>query len=221
MSGLLNPFISFPGEEDPGPGDEVSTWVIDFMNEVYTQDGDAVAVATVIDMPEMVGASGLEILDDAMPGVVAILGDLLADILTIEWTLVIEWEEVLSSFTTYPILIDETDNFQQCAVYNDFPDIVAGDSCLIIREATVSGSFGPGVHKAAFTRTADFASLSVNGGGVQTNTTDVNVPAQLNPTYTQAGFGGSVGDFSFNGCFIRRLDLMPPVADAALPGLSS
>jgi hypothetical protein len=207
------------------PPADISTWVIDFINEVYTQDGGSVAIATIIDQPSKVDATdGLEILEDNdVDGVIVILGDLLTDILVMDWTMVIEWKTVDEDFALCLIYIDEDVDGHSLIVEPIFfgtDRVLIQETGFIIRSVTPNGSIAAGNHKIALTRQQGLLSASLDGGTVVTTSTVYSYPAQGNAP-NRAGFGGPVGDFSFNNCFIRRVDLMPAVDNGDLPGLSA
>ena len=190
---------------------------IDFINEVYTIDGVGYAASDIIDKPGRVGASGLEILDDDADGVVEAIGDLQAAILTAHWTIVIEYEvlDPSAGFSTVLSMKDD-ESSQTFEVYSSDSDLEAydnnGDD---IREVAVTISSSAGIRRVAITRTTSELSIAGDGGAADT----VTLPSVF--IATSASFGGFVGGDSFEGCFIRTLDIMAPVDAAELPGLSA
>ncbi|MER9937403.1 hypothetical protein [Mesorhizobium sp. M0088] len=193
----------------------------DFMNEIYSVDGGTVLASDIIDKPARVGASGLEILNNDVDGVVSAIGDLLTKFLLVEWTVVIEYEEVADAATTHLLWMQETVDFHSVSIrrLSAFASNVmrGNDSSTISRNVTNTGPFTAGVHKVAMTRTEGVLSISTDGGTVDTNTT---LNTTLNPL-TTASFGGDPTDQSYNGCFIRKVTLYAPLDDIWLPSLSA
>jgi hypothetical protein len=76
-----------------GAGDADILGLIDFINESYTVNGSTVTLASIVDKPERLTVDGLEITDEAADGPVEIIGDLLTELQSYDWTVVIEYEE--------------------------------------------------------------------------------------------------------------------------------
>jgi hypothetical protein len=197
-------------------------WSLDFLGEVYTNNGSSVAIADIIDKPGRVGASGLEILDNDVDGVVDSIGDLLTDFQSMDWTVVIEWQELTTDFSTYLLYLFEmpggSDHSLVIERGNAFTGlrVDAHESSNIVRNVAINTSHGVGVHKVAVTRTSAFLSISCDGSAV-----DTVVASPLMDPMATASFGGDPTDQSYNGTFIRTVTLTAPVADAALPALSA
>ncbi|MER9005907.1 hypothetical protein NKI15_19950 [Mesorhizobium sp. M0862] len=209
-----------PDPDDPDPIDPSvdAVWALDFLAETYTHLASPATLADIIDKPARVGASGLEILQEDADGVVSAIGDFLTDLLTLNWTIVIEWEELTSSFFTELLFLFEPGNHHSMAI-DRFGSVglpMQGyESGVQGREVNNTDTFGPGVHKVAFTSTAiSGISMSTDGGTVSSDTS----PRDIDPMVT-ASFGGPP-DGSYNACFIRKMYLLPPRDDADLPGLS-
>ncbi|TIL34328.1 hypothetical protein [Mesorhizobium sp.] len=216
---MLGVLAARPPSSGTGPGTTLAT--LDFMNEVYVVNGVTLTAADVIDKPERVGAGGLEILDNDVGGVVSAIGDLLTEFLLVDWTIVIEWEEVANVDGSYLLWMQETVDFHSISIIraNAFQSnpMQAGDSSTISRNVDNTGPFTTGVHKVAVTRTNDRISISTDGSAVDSNTT----PNTTLNVLTTASFGGDPTDQSYNGCFIRTVTLTAPVDDSLLPGLSA
>jgi hypothetical protein len=196
-------------------------WSLDFLSETYIDNGSSVAIADIIDKPARVGASGLEILDNDVDGVVSAIGDLFTDFATMDWTVIIEWDEQTTDGATYMLyLADSLDNH---SLVIERSTAFAGlrvdvhESSFNSRSVEIDTSHGPGVHKIAVTRTDDRISMSCDGAAV---VSDIAAPLSMNPMAT-ASFGGDPNDQSYNGTFIRRVTLTAPVDDADLPTLST
>ncbi|TGQ69508.1 hypothetical protein EN829_015090 [Mesorhizobium sp. M00.F.Ca.ET.186.01.1.1] len=194
---------------------------LDFLAETYAVHGATAVAADVIDKPARVGGSGLEILDNDVDGVVSAIGNFDSDWLTANWTSFIEWQEVADTASTYVLWMAETVDFHSVSIVRgsafESNPVHAGDSSTITRHIDITGPFTAGIHRIAMTRTNGKVSVSVDGGAVQTNTTPNTT---LNAMMT-ASFGGDPTDQSYNGCFIRKVKLMTPQADALLPALSA
>ncbi|TIX28934.1 hypothetical protein [Mesorhizobium sp.] len=209
--------------EGPPPTPDVHLWNLDFLNEVYTKDGSPVVLADIIDKPARVGASGLEIIADPDPdGYVLTAGDLLTDFVSLDWTVVIEWEELSStSYSEILVLQDLANGFHNVWVENamgsGMPNLNVDETSNITRQLTDNMLYGAGVHKLAFTRTTSRIAISVDGGTAIVNMT----PEASGNTVDTAAFGGYPGYGTVNGFYIRTMTLTPPVDDAALPGLSA
>ncbi|MES0071945.1 hypothetical protein [Mesorhizobium sp. M0058] len=215
MSFMINPFILATGGGPPPVG--IGTWSLDFLNEVYTKDAGTVAIADIVDKPARVGASGLEILDNDVAGGVLAIGDLLIDLITVDWTIVIEWEELSGVDYTELIYIWESGNHHHFAIDNTGSGTIdAYDTGSTIREIFDTGAYLTGVHKVALTRTDSLLSVSTDGNAVVTDASAQSLDPQ-----EIASFGGPNDGSSYKGFFIRSITLMAPVAYAALPGLSS
>ncbi|MER9698717.1 hypothetical protein [Mesorhizobium sp. M0146] len=205
------------------PPPEVAVWSLDFLNEVYEVDGSPVLLADIIDKPERVGASGLEIpLDDA-DGVVSAIGDCLADLLTMNWTVVIEWEEVTTDGATYLLYLADVDDNHTIVIERSTAftglRVDTHEANYNTRNVEINTSHGPGVHNIAVTRTDALISMSCDGSDV---VTQVVAPISMNPMAT-ASFGGdpTEGYGSNNNTFIRKFYLLPPRDDADLPALTA
>ncbi|TGQ95428.1 hypothetical protein EN851_07880 [Mesorhizobium sp. M8A.F.Ca.ET.208.01.1.1] len=195
---------------------------LDFLAETYAIHGASAVAADFIDKPGRVGASGLEILDNDVDGVVSAIGELLTDFLTMDWTIVIEWQELTTDGATYLLYMFEApggDNhwlvIERSTAFTGLR-VDAHEGSNITRHVEINTSHGPGVHKIAVTRTNGFLSISCDGSAVDT----VVATPIMNPMAT-ASFGGDPTDQSYNGTFIRKVKLMTPQADALLPALSA
>lgn len=198
------------GRHSSGGGGITNSWSFNFLDEVYTKNASPVVLADQIDKPERVGASGLEILDNDVDGVVSAIGDFLTDWLALDWKARFVYEEVADVATTYLLWMAEPVDFHSVAIrrLSAFASNVmrAEDAGLISRTVTNSGPFTAGVHTVEVTRTNGLISIRTDGG---TTDTDLTPNATLNALMT-ASFGGDPTDQSYNGCFIRSIELSPP-----------
>ncbi|TPI13881.1 hypothetical protein [Mesorhizobium sp. B4-1-1] len=199
-----------------GGGGISNEWSLDFLNEVYTKNGSPVSLADIIDKPERVGANGLEILDNDADGSVSIIGDLLADLITAAWTVVIEFEKVAIDTLAELLLVADIDLNHSIAV-DVYTSMQGYDSGFIIRTVDNDGEYRSGVHKVAFTRTDNLVGISTDGGAADADTTPNTT---LNPMAAAAFGGYPAPDESYDACYIRTMRLIPPVSAGGLPALS-
>lgn len=200
-----------------GGGGIDNSWSLDFLNEVYMLNGSPVLLTDVIDKPERVGTSGLEILDNDADGSVLHLGALLTDVITANWTVVIEFEKAVSGGFSELLYVGDAD--VNHSIFVDlYTSMQGGDSGFVIRTIQNAGEYRSGVHKVAFTRTNALVGISTDGSAADVDTT---LNDTLNPMAV-AAFGGLPSpDGSYDACYIRKFELIPPVAASALPTLSA
>ncbi|WP_146606023.1 hypothetical protein [Mesorhizobium kowhaii] len=210
------------GDPDPDPIDPAvgAVWALDFLAGAYAHLGEAVAIADNIDKPDRVGDSGLEIPLEDVDGVVSAIGDFLADLVTMDWTVVIEWEELTTDGATYLLYLEALGDGHSLTIERStaFANlrVDVNEGSFNTRYVEIDTSHGPGIHKIAVTRTNDFISVSCDGSSVDTL---VVSPISMDAMAT-ASFGGDPNVESFNNTFIRKVYLLAPVDDADLPGLS-
>lgn len=196
---------------------------LDFVNGQYWDGGLAFA-ADVINHPALVTpGTGLELrfADETNPGdaVTDIIGNALTALLTADWTVVIEWEQIASDQD--PMLL-ELDNSPA-----DGNTIIVGrDGGFPLVEDAMPGPGGRdaspgtdtpvGIHRIAVTRTDARLATSIDG-----DTVTFDSSALSGITLATAALGGQSGGFLFGETNIRSLTLYAPQADAALPALSA
>lgn len=218
MSGLLNPFISFPpsggGGGGPGP------FSFDFVAGTYTVNGVTVTAADVIDQPGWIDGTGLVIADSA--ATVGVLGDALTYLLAADWTVVIEWDHFVTNNTIQPLVLSDgsLDNVVRLRRQNSLSSRfmnVSDFAGVNFRQATdASASIGDGQHKIALTRTNSKLAFSIDGQSVVSNTSTT-----FSITPTGAAFGGYPGDMIGDALTIKSCVVTAPVSDASLPTLST
>ncbi|TIN02684.1 MAG: hypothetical protein E5Y34_06550 [Mesorhizobium sp.] len=199
-------------------GPPPSGTTIDFIGGSYVVDGVTVTAADVVDHPELITANGLELIEDG--DVVNILGDLLALLLTANWTIVLEWNHLSATGQLYPLVLTGAggDNVVQIR------RLGSSSHYLFVEDFGGAGyrgvadnfAFGNGIHKIALTRTNTKLVFSADGRAVATGDID---NFALSPT--AAGFGGYPGWTISPTMFIRSLQILDPVSDAELPTLSA
>ncbi|MBZ9705396.1 hypothetical protein LB543_01460 [Mesorhizobium sp. ESP7-2] len=137
-----------------------------------------------------------------------------------DWTIVIEWEELTSDGATYLLYLLDVDNDHSFLIERSTAftglRVDVREGSFNSRDIEIDTSHGPGVHKIAVTRTNSFISMSCDGSDVVTL---VAAPISMNPM-VKALFGGD-WEGSFNGTFIRKMKLITPQNDAFLPALSA
>jgi hypothetical protein len=197
--------------------------LINFVDGSYVINGSSYAASDIVSDPSKIDASGLHAGDG---GAVSIIGDLLTALTAANWTIVIEWQELYDTGVT--MLIDVSDGSTQ--EFGITRDDVVGNILMEASEASDpsgyretqdpasgSGPFGIGVHRVALTRTDTAFSMSADGRSV---ISDSSTPGTFSPTL--AAFGGLADGSDWrNDCYIRRLEIYPPQADADLPSLSA
>lgn len=190
---------------------------INFLTESYVINGVSYTAADIIDKPGRVGAGGLEILDEDPDGIVTILGPLLAALVPLNWTIVLEYFEDPIEYFIVPLVIqNEGTEF----VFIDRVDETAFEvfeSSSGSRTVQATADLSAGVHRLAITRTDYHMAISVDGSAVGSSDVFQDI------TVYQAAFGGFAegGIYSYGGCMIRTLDIMAPVDDSDLPALSA
>jgi hypothetical protein len=102
MSMLLNPFVFASGSP---PTDPIS---FDFVNHIYAVNGSVVTASDIVDTPGAIDSSGLVIADSA--NVIGIIGDALTNLLTADWTMVLEWDHFTSTATILPFVMADGSN---------------------------------------------------------------------------------------------------------------
>jgi hypothetical protein len=192
---------------------------IDFVNGAYSVAGVPVTAADIIDQPGLVDpGNGLMIPDQ--DSAVAMIGDLLALVLTANWTIVVEWEHYDNTGNVYPLVVSGAgdDNsivlrryaFSYAMDAQDF----AGPN---FREATDGEQVLEGVHRVAITRTDAKLAFSIDGRAVVSDTSSSFSLSPTGAVLGDYGGGGIMQDFAMA---IRSLRVLAPQADGALPGLS-
>ncbi|MER9355573.1 hypothetical protein NKI61_20085 [Mesorhizobium sp. M0514] len=202
-----------------GGGGITNSWSLDFINEVYTLNGSPVTLADIIDKPERVGASGLEILDhDAAGSIFSLAGWLadLAEFVAIGGTIYIEWESLSAGDRDVPLYMEEDTDANSFDIERTFPGFMRTyASGSDYRGVDTDTDFGPGVHKIAVTYTPSFIAMSIDGADALVDTT----PNVMQPMM-RAILGGFEAS-SNNGLYYRRITLTAPVANSLLPGLTA
>lgn len=205
------------GRSSSGGGGGIdNSWSLDFLNEVYTKNGSTVVLADIIDKPERVGASGLEVLDHNASGSIFAAGDLFTDLIALAWTIVIEWEELVDTDRTVLLYMEDFDGDELDIERDTGNGMWAYGFGTGFRSVSDSGNeYGPGVHKVAVTYTGTQIAMSIDGLDTLVDTT----PNVMNPMATAVlgGFGAT----SKNPLYYRKVTLSAPVANSLLPSLTA
>lgn len=198
----------------------------DFVNGVYRFGGGSITVDDVINDPtadSVVPGTGLVIPHQIPNGEVYLVDDFLSLLITLDWTIVIEFELTESSVATAWIMFvgNPEDWTTDVGVYWYHLDdqyvnaYQTGDTSTDVSSQT--GITAPGIYKIAFTRTNSRIAVSVNGGAVDANETDVTMPDPA----THAMFGGWTPS-PVSGAFnLRKVTIHAPQIDDDLPELST
>lgn len=204
---------------------------LDFINGIYF-DGAMATAADVIGEPQYITGSGLAISYDnessAGEAVVHVIGDALAALLTLNWTIVVEYEEFYSGGISFLLGMLNAD-WASYTKYVQLERWDAGDGLELVisdfdfnngnleRTRGANDPFGPGIHRIAATRTNSKLAISVDGGGALV----YNAAANAGVTAINATIGSRENEFLYNDFNFRRLTVYAPQDDAALPGLSA
>lgn len=212
-------------------GGGVPAWVpaeadihLDFVNGLYWVGGEVTA-ADVIDHPDWITGNGLEIIygheTTAGTGVAHYIGDVLAALLTLDWTIVLEYEEFYDAGQTKPLVMTD-------GPFGSFSDELTiereSDTELSVQDvdgATIRyvkllNAYEIGVHRIAVTRRDVKLSISADGEATQSEIT-----SNAGVTLDRAAIGSSDGEFLYNDFYLRSFTLYAPKADADLPGLTA
>lgn len=199
-----------------------SIGVADFITGDFWIGSTQLSAADVIDNPSYITASGLQIVD-TQPNPTHILGALLDLLTTMNWTIVLEWQDVFPNDGTVPLWIANTTTVaeEQTFIESDNTQVDFYDQPVpgLDRQVTKSGlPAQPVTRRAAITRVASKFAVSINGGSVTSDTAGTGAIT----AYDSAAFGGAPDSSSITlDVNIRRLIIYPEQSDAALPGLSS
>ena len=203
-----------------GGGGITSAWSLDLLNEVYTRNGSPVALADIIDKPERVGASGLEILDHNAAGSIFCIGDLFTDLaamVALGGTTFIEWESLSAGDRDVPLYMEEDtngDSFDIERITSGFMRAYGWGSDFRGVDNT-DVEYGVGIHKVAVNYTPAFIAMSIDGADTLIDTT----PNVMLPM-ARAILGGFAAT-SKNGLYYRRITLGATVANSLLPTLTA
>lgn len=201
--------------------------VLDFVNGSYSYQGAPLSAAAVIDNTGRITASGLQILDNQSDGTADIIGSVRDFLLLAEWTLVVEFNLLTTSGKTQLINLRSEDNANYMLVEYQQTDFLyiyelGGGSAGGFRELNPTDeTFGTGVHKIAWTRSADAFEYSLDGRAVrQSSEFSSDATADLTPL-DRVTLGGEANFSSFNECYIRKITVYPPQARNTLALLSA
>ncbi len=204
------------------PGSALAT--ARFVDGVYEVGGVPVLASDIIANPEFITANGLEIPDTVDGGPVPIIGDFLAVLNTMDWTMRFKYRELTDdNLTMLFVMINGEESTEGLTLVrqpaeNDLAISLDDFNDTISREARDATGFGSGVHRIALTSVAGRLSISVDGGAVISDATVATIAGQ------PASFGGPQlfgGDFSGNACHIIDCIVWAPMDDVDLPALSA
>ena len=199
-----------------------ATAVMDFILGEYWMGGTEVTAASMVDKPELISASGLEINFFAPNGVVFIIGALRDLLFTANFSFVLEWSDDQVSGSRWVFQMDDSstaggaDTFYVFADatmvgFYDQPDPGAN------RQAEKTGLASmPATRRLAATRTNAKISMSVNGTAVINDTVASSTPSLDVATLGGSHIDGYEGNYATMNGFIRRLIVYPEQSDAAL-----
>lgn len=212
-----------PGEAGVGPG--ADDYRADFVHGTYSALGLSVSANQVIANPEFITANGLDLGDNSAWAVVPLVGDFLSAALMAHWTIIIEFEAMVTSSCAPFIMQDDTggNQFVFVASFNDSFASYMYDSVKFSsrREVSDNAAIGLGIHKFAVSRSDSRIAMSVDGGTVRTNENDLpSGGSGEQPLF--ATFGGFADLSVWDNIRIRTFRLEPTIVeDAQLPTLST
>lgn len=192
----------------------------DFLNEVYSVGGSSVTLAEIVDTPGALTAFGLSMPYADVP--IGIIGDFLATLTSMDWTILIGYEEDTDDDVTTILAIatnalDEGVTLKRLAQVDNL-NMQASDFNATPASRTVTDPrwhHFANLHQIALTRADGRLAMSVNGDPV------ITVGSSLTATAEAAAFGGLPGDTTVNGGYIRFIHVWAPMADSALQDLST
>lgn len=222
----------------PYPG---SLLALDFVNDVYTVGETFYTASDVIDKPSFVTGGSLQLRyaneTTRGTGVPNIIGDALAAIVPNPiGTFLLDWEELITNFTSIPLSIQDgagspTFSWENIVQWQR-SDGGGGFGNYVYERGSSGGSVlrdvgdlgglnalsSPGRRQVALTRTLAKLVGSADGQTAVDSTDGSIVYTMAADT---ASFGSFSGDWMYNEVNIRRLLFYPEVADVDLPALSA
>ena len=210
-------------------GAAASIAALDFVAGTYVVNGSTVAAADIIDHPEWITGSGIEVRtaneSTEGDGIVHFIGDVLDLLLTLDWTIVAEYQELAAdgatrilvmqdgaiTFADFLMIERENSGNGLGITVDDFDD---GGS--IYRAVNDGAPRAEGIHRIAFTRTSAHLASSVDGDAVVEDATASAGVVAINAT-----IGAGDGEFLFNDLNFRSITIYPAGANSQLPALSA
>jgi hypothetical protein len=217
-------------------GEGVPGWVpaganihLDFINGLYWVSAEVTA-ADVIDHPDWITGNGLEIIyaHETTPGtgVAHYIGAVLAALVTLDWTIVIEYEEFYDGGQTKPLVmtddafgayLDELSIVRESGGGGTISVLDYDDDTSTNRYRPLLSSYSIGTHRIAVTRRNVKLSISADGEATQSNVTS-NAGVVLD----RAAIGSSDGEYLYNDFYLRSFTVYDtPKLDADLPALTA
>lgn len=198
------------------------TYIADFVNGIYTADGESMAAADVVSRVDTIGASGLQVGVATSYDRVFLLDPFLSVLTTAHWSIALEFE-ITDGFAAAPLTVTDVVGgleFLFVASMNDSYPAYVWDSVNFgtRREAFDAGtSRPPGIYRIAATRTDDLLAVSFDREAAISS----SLPRIVTGTVASAQFGGYEDLPAWNDDVrIRYLEIRPsPVSTAFLPFL--
>lgn len=191
-----------------------------FVTGAYSVAGVAATAADIVDQPGLITANGLEVPGWTSDAVIEYVGDALAALLTMEWTVVIEYESLWNTGQDVILCIANGDGSQFFEMHREqFASrhmIVAETGAEELRETIDTDSHNAGIHRMALTSTAARLSLSVDGGTVISDTSAMDYSG-----LTRALIGAYFDDETENEFYLRSITVYAAQEDSLLPILSA
>ena len=194
---------------------------IDFILGSYWAGSNQLTAADAVDRTDTISASGLFCDENDSNGIVQIIGDIRTVLNAGNYTLVMEWEDLFASGTSFPLYLNNVAGTSFIWIDSQSTSVACYDqlgSGGADRDTLVSGlTARPAIRRAAITSVASKLVLSVNGSAIN------SVVSALGAlSLDRAAFGGLYDDgFPYRSSYMRRLIVYSEQSDAALPGLST
>ncbi|TIN76788.1 hypothetical protein [Mesorhizobium sp.] len=191
-----------------------------FVTGTYSVAGVAATAADIVDQPGLITANGLEVPGWTPGAVIEYVGDALAALLTMDWTVVIEYESLWNTGQDVILCIANGDGSQFFEMHrSQFSNrrmfvTETGDSEY--RETIDTDSHDAGIHRMALTSSAARLSLSVDGGTVISDTSAMDYSG-----LTRALIGGYFDNETENEFYLRSITVYAAQDDSLLPTLSA
>ncbi|KQU77693.1 hypothetical protein ASD12_18000 [Mesorhizobium sp. Root102] len=191
-----------------------------FVTGTYSVASVAVTAADIVDQPGLITANGLDVPGWTPDAVVEYVGDALAALLTMEWTVVIEYQCLWNTGEDILLVVSNPAGSQFFEMHRGALStrrmIVTETGDSQYRETIDIDQHNVGLHRIAVTSAAARLSLSVDGDPVITDTSAMDYSG-----LTRALIGAYFDDETENEFYLRSVTIYDPQEDSLLPTLSA
>ena len=196
---------------------------IDFILGSYWHGNNQLTVNDAVELNSnsVIDASGLYLDSNDPTGVVEIIGAIRTVLNTANYTLVMEWRDLIATGTSFPLYLSNVADTDYIWIDSQPTTVACYDQLGVggaDRSTIVSGlTARPATRRVAITRVASKLVLSVNGSAINSAATSLGALS-----LDRAAFGGLYDDgYPWRTSYMRRLIVYSEQSDAALPGLST